>query len=68
MFNKIQKSFAYGKHTVMLETGGVARQASGAVMVSMGDTRLLVTAVGKREADPGRPFFPLTVNYQEKTY
>ena len=68
MFNKVQKSFAYGKHTVMLETGGVARQASGAVMVSMGDTRLLVTAVGKREADPGRPFFPLTVNYQEKTY
>ena len=68
MFNKIQKSFAYGKHTVTLETGGIARQANGAVVVSMGDTRVLVTAVGKREAQPDRPFFPLTVNYQEKTY
>ena len=68
MFKKIQKSFAYGNHTVQLETGGIARQASGAVVVSMGDTRVLVTAVGKREAEPGRPFFPLTVNYQEKTY
>ena len=68
MFNKIQKTFAYGKHTVMMETGGIARQANGAVVVSMGDTRVLVTAVGKREAKPGQPFFPLTVNYQEKTY
>ncbi|MFK8017412.1 MAG: polyribonucleotide nucleotidyltransferase [Gammaproteobacteria bacterium] len=68
MFNKIQKTFAFGKHTVMMETGGIARQANGAVVVSMGDTRVLVTAVGKREAKPGQPFFPLTVNYQEKTY
>jgi polyribonucleotide nucleotidyltransferase len=53
---------------VTLETGEVARQADGAVMVSMGDTVVLATAVGRKEADPGRPFFPLTVNYQEKTY
>jgi len=58
----------YGDQKVTIETGEIARQASGAVMVSVGDTALLVTAVGKREADPGRPFFPLTVNYQEKTY
>ena len=65
---KITKTFQYGEHTVTLETGQVARQASGAVKVSMGDTVVLVTAVGRKEADPGRPFFPLTVNYQEKFY
>ncbi|HZX23541.1 MAG TPA: polyribonucleotide nucleotidyltransferase, partial [Woeseiaceae bacterium] len=64
----IKQSFNYGDHEVTLETGEVARQADGAVMVSMGDTVVLATAVGRKEADPGRPFFPLTVNYQEKTY
>lgn len=65
---KITKSFQYGEHTVTLETGAVARQANGAVIVSMSDTVVLVTAVGKTETVPGRDFFPLTVNYQEKTY
>jgi len=64
----ISKSFQFGKHTVKIETGEIARQASGAVMVSMGDTALMVTCVAKREAEEGRDFFPLTVNYQEKTY
>ena len=64
----IKKTFQYGKHEVTLETGEIARQASGAVMVSMGDTVVMVTAVGMKEADPGRDFFPLTVDYQEKTY
>ncbi|MDH3326406.1 MAG: polyribonucleotide nucleotidyltransferase [Gammaproteobacteria bacterium] len=64
----ISKSFQFGKHTVKIETGEIARQASGAVMVSMGDTVLMVTCVAKKEADAGRDFFPLTVNYQEKTY
>lgn len=64
----IKKSFQYGEHTVTIETGEIARQASGAVMVSMGDTVLLVTAVARKEADAGRDFFPLTVNYQERTY
>jgi polyribonucleotide nucleotidyltransferase len=65
---KLTKTFQYGDHEVTLETGRIARQASGSVMVSMGDTRVMVTAVGRKEADPGRPFFPLTVNYQEKFY
>ncbi len=64
----IKQSFNFGKHEVTLETGEMARQADGAVKVSMGDTVVLVTAVGRKEADPGRDFFPLTVNYQEKTY
>ncbi|MDH5257327.1 MAG: polyribonucleotide nucleotidyltransferase [Gammaproteobacteria bacterium] len=64
----ISKSFQFGKHTVKIETGEIARQASGAVMVSMGDTALMVTCVAKKESDEGRDFFPLTVNYQEKTY
>ena len=51
-----------------MTTGGIARQADGAVIVDMGDTTVLVTAVGRKAADPGRDFFPLTVNYQEKTY
>ena len=62
------KQFQYGQHTVTLETGQIARQATGAVKVSMGDTVLLVTVVGKKEAKPDAPFFPLTVNYQEKFY
>ncbi|MEM8815966.1 MAG: polyribonucleotide nucleotidyltransferase [Pseudomonadota bacterium] len=64
----IKKSFQYGEHAVTIETGGVARQADGAVLVNMADTVVLVTAVGRKKADPGRDFFPLTVNYQEKTY
>lgn len=63
-----KKTFQYGAHTVTLETGDIARQADGAVLVSMGDTVVLVTAVGVREADMTRGFFPLTVNYVEKTY
>jgi polyribonucleotide nucleotidyltransferase len=62
------KKFQYGEHTVTLETGRIARQADGAVLVNMSDTVVLVTAVGRKEAKPGQPFFPLTVNYQEKTY
>ncbi|MGL5323738.1 MAG: polyribonucleotide nucleotidyltransferase, partial [Aeromonas sp.] len=66
--NPIVKSFQYGQHTVTLETGVMARQATAAVMVSMDDTCVFVTVVGKKEADHGRDFFPLTVNYQERTY
>ncbi len=62
------KEFQYGKHTVRLETGQVARQADGAVMVQMGDTVVLVTAVVDINSGVGKDFFPLTVNYQEKTY
>jgi polyribonucleotide nucleotidyltransferase len=64
----IKKSFAFGQHQVTLETGEMARQADGAVVVSMGDTVVLVTAVGRKQADPNKDFFPLTVNYVEKTY
>jgi len=63
-----KKQFQYGEHTVTLETGEIARQASGAVMCSMGDTVVLVTVVALKDADAGRDFFPLTVDYQEKTY
>ena len=66
--NSTTKTFQYGEHQVSLTTGGIARQADGAVMVNMADTVVLVTAVGRKAADPGRDFFPLTVNYQEKTY
>lgn len=66
--NPISKVFQYGNQTVKLETGAIARQASGAVMASIGDTVVLVTAVANREAEPGRDFFPLTVDYQERTY
>jgi len=68
VFNKVSKSFQYGEHTVTLETGHLARQATGAVLVTMGDTVVLVTAVARPEAKPGQAFFPLTVNYQEKFY
>jgi len=64
----ITKTFKYGEHEVTMETGAIARQADGAVLVKMADTEVLVTAVGRKEADPDRDFFPLTVNYQEKTY
>ncbi len=63
-----KKSFQYGEHRVTLETGEIARQADGAVLVNMADTVVLVTAVGAKTAAEGRDFFPLTVNYQEKTY
>ena len=66
--NVHKKSFPYGPHTVTIETGRLARQADGAVLVSMGDTVVLVTAVGRKNADPNKDFFPLTVNYVEKTY
>ncbi|HAI89765.1 MAG TPA: polyribonucleotide nucleotidyltransferase, partial [Alcanivorax sp.] len=68
MFNIVRKEIQYGGDTVILETGQIARQATAAVMVTIGDTQVLVTVVGKKEADPNKPFFPLTVNYQEKTY
>jgi polyribonucleotide nucleotidyltransferase len=63
-----KKSFQYGDQMVTIETGELARQADGAVLVTMNDTVVLVTAVGRKVATPGRDFFPLTVNYQEKTY
>ncbi|HEX7329546.1 MAG TPA: polyribonucleotide nucleotidyltransferase [Casimicrobiaceae bacterium] len=68
MTNPTRKSVAYGAHTLTLETGEIARQADGAVMVSLGDTVVLVTAVAAKQAKPGQDFFPLTVDYQEKTY
>jgi polyribonucleotide nucleotidyltransferase len=64
----IKKSFQYGDLTVTMEAGEIARQASGAVMISMGDTVVFVTAVAAKESEPGRDFFPMTVNYQERTY
>ena len=64
----ITKTFQYGKHTVTLETGVIARQATAAVLASMDDTSVLVSVVGKKEAKADQDFFPLTVNYQEKTY
>jgi len=64
----VKKTFKYGEHEVTLETGEVARQSDGAVIVSVADTVVLVSAVGRKQADPGRDFFPLTVNYEEKTY
>ncbi len=66
--NPIKKSFQYGDHSVTIETGEIARQATGAVMIAMGDTVVMVTAVGIKEAEQDRDFFPLTVNYQERTY
>ncbi|MEW6133091.1 MAG: polyribonucleotide nucleotidyltransferase [Pseudomonadota bacterium] len=65
---KVTKSFQYGRHTVTLETGEIARQADGAVVVNMDDTVVLVTVVAKKEVKPGQDFFPLTVDYMEKTY
>ncbi len=64
----IKKVFQYGDHTVTLETGEIARQAGGAVLCSIGDTSVLVTCVAVKEEVAGRDFFPLTVNYQERTY
>jgi polyribonucleotide nucleotidyltransferase len=66
--NLVKKTFKYGNHEVTLETGRIARQATGAVLCSMDGTVVLCTAVAARDARPGQDFFPLTVNYQEKTY
>ncbi|MBW4046971.1 MAG: polyribonucleotide nucleotidyltransferase [Proteobacteria bacterium] len=68
MFNKITKTFQWGAHTVTLETGEIARQAGGAVLLNMDDTVVLATVVAARTAKPGQDFFPLTVDYIEKTY
>jgi len=66
--NVVKKSFAMGKHTITLETGRIARQAHGAVLASMDDTQVLVSVVGSKEMRPGQSFFPLSVDYIEKTY
>ena len=68
MFNIAKKTFTYGAHQVTLETGEIARQAGGAVIVSVDDTVVLVSVVGNKTAKPGQDFFPLTVDYIEKTY
>jgi polyribonucleotide nucleotidyltransferase len=65
MFNKVVKEFQWGQHKVRLETGEVARQASGAVIVDVEDTVVLATVVGAKSAKPGQDFFPLTVDYLE---
>jgi polyribonucleotide nucleotidyltransferase len=68
MFNKVTKSIPYGRHTLTIETGEIARQAAGAALVKLDDTVVLVTAQAAKNARPGQDFFPLTVDYQEKTY
>ncbi|XOD69940.1 MAG: polyribonucleotide nucleotidyltransferase [Sodalis sp. (in: enterobacteria)] len=68
MLNSIVREFEYGQHTVTLETGMMARQATAAVMVKMDDTAVFVAVVGAKQAKQGQSFFPLTVNYQERTY
>jgi len=64
----IKKSITYGRHQLTLETGEIARQAHGAVMVTMDDTVVLVTVVGSKSVKQGQDFFPLTVDYQERSY
>ena len=66
--NHIKKSLIWGRHRLVIETGEIARQASGAVVVNMEDTMVLVTVVGRKEAQAGKDFLPLTVDYQERTY
>ncbi|MFZ9321962.1 MAG: polyribonucleotide nucleotidyltransferase, partial [Hylemonella sp.] len=68
MFNKVSKTFQWGQHTVTMETGEIARQAGGAVMVNIDDTVVLATVVASKSAKPGQDFFPLTVDYLEKGY
>jgi len=68
IFNKVTKSFQWGDKTVVMETGEIARQASGAVLVNIDDTVVLATVVGSKSAKAGQDFFPLTVDYIEKTY
>ena len=66
--NSVKKTVQYGEHSLSLETGKIARQAGGAVIASLGETSVMVTVVGKKSVQPGQDFFPLTVNYQERTY
>ena len=66
--NHVKKSLIWGRHRLILETGEIARQATGAVLVNMEDTVVLVTVVGARQAAEGKDFLPLTVDYQERTY
>ena len=66
--NSVKKTVQYGEHILSLETGKIARQAGGAIIASLGETSVLVTVVGKKSVQPGQDFFPLTVNYQERTY
>jgi len=66
--NPVRKTFTYGDHTVTLETGRIARQATGSGLVTMDQTTVLVTVVGARKADPSKDFFPLSVHYQEKSF
>lgn len=68
MLNPIVRQFKYGQHTVTLETGAIGRQATAAVMASMDDTTVFVTVVAKKDVKEGQDFFPLTVDYQERTY
>jgi polyribonucleotide nucleotidyltransferase len=68
MFNKVTKTFQWGQHTVTMETGEIARQSTGAVLLDMDGTVVLATVVAKTEGKPGQDFFPLTVDYLEKTY
>ena len=68
MFNKVTKTFQWGSNTVRMETGEVARQSSGAVLLDIDGTVVLATVVAKSEGKPGQDFFPLTVDYLEKTY
>jgi polyribonucleotide nucleotidyltransferase len=68
MFNKVSKTFTWGQHQVTMETGEIARQSTGAVLVNIDDTVVLATVVARKEAKPGQDFFPLTVDYIEKTY
>jgi polyribonucleotide nucleotidyltransferase len=68
MFKKVSKTFQWGQHTVTMETGEIARQSSGAVLLDMDGTVVLATVVGKTEGKPGQDFFPLTVDYLEKSY
>jgi len=68
IFNKVSKTFQWGQHTVTLETGEIARQSTGAVLLDMDGTVVLATVVAKTDAKPGQDFFPLTVDYLEKTY
>lgn len=65
---QVTKKFQFGDHEVVMETGEIARQTSAAIMISIGETVVLVSAVGKKEANPNASFFPLTINYQERTY
>ncbi len=66
--NSVKKTVQFGDHQLSLETGKIARQAGGAIIASLGETSVLVTVVGKKDVSPGQDFFPLTVNYQERTY